>query len=271
MGCYCMSKGKKKRSAKAEREKLVKEVSRTNDRAAVNTKKKTLTEAKRGKRSALKEARSACKVDKQRTKEASREAYKRTIVRAREKREAKRVEARNRCEVGFRKVEETYNPKIEKTAAELAEERRHQNEIRRIDAANADRAKKRPKATAAERLAEADEAVTTDLPPELIPVWHAVKGSIRASKRRSRREAFLDMVHDDPELVARVHQRIASAEVERLEREASEFYEERKPRKTKARAVERGEDVGDIVAGAFDEVASFFDDLAGPASRSRAA
>lgn len=269
MGCRCMGKPKK-RSAKAEREKLVKEVSRTNDRAAIQTKKKALREAKQNKREAVKAARETCKLDRKRTQETSRETYKRTIVRARAKRDQKRQEARARCQTGLQSAEDTYGPRVTKTAAALAEERRHQKEIAQIDAANADRAKKRQKATAAERLAEADEEVTRDLPAELVPVWHAVKGSIKSSKRRSRREAFLQMVHDDPELVARVHQRIASAEVERLEREAMEYYE-RRPRKTRGRASAREEDVGDIVADAFDEVAGFFDDLIGPESRSRAA
>ncbi|MDC3988716.1 hypothetical protein [Polyangium jinanense] len=250
----------KRKSAKAEREKLVKEVSRTNDRAAIAKKKKALGDAKAGKRSAIKEARTACKLDRDRTNKKTRAAYKRTIGRARAKRDEQRAAARSRCEAGIRTVEETYNPRIKKSAEELAEERQHQNEIRRVDAANKDRQRSRAKSW--ERMQESNEEVEQNLPPELRPVWHLVKGTIKAGGRRSRLEAFLERVEEDPDLVPLVQERLERERLKQLEREEAAHFEQRRPRKPKAKA-KQDEDLGDVVAGAFDEVASFFDELAG--------
>jgi hypothetical protein len=243
----------KRKSAKAEREKLVNKVSRTNDKAAIEKKKKAIGEAKTGKRSAIKEARTACKVDRERTNKKTRTAYKRTVERARTKRDEKRAAVRSRCEAGIRTVEETYTPTIKKSAAELAEERRHQKEIRRIDAANKDRQRSRAKSW--ERMQESDEEVEQNLPPELRPVWRAVKGTIKAGGRRSRLEAFLERVEEDPDLVPYVQERLEREKLKQYEHEEAAYYASR-PQK------QGEEDLGEFVWSAFDDVAGFFDELA---------
>ncbi|HRI68064.1 MAG TPA: hypothetical protein PK156_27695 [Polyangium sp.] len=249
---------------KAEREKLVKHVSRANDKAAVASKKKALKEARTGKRSAMKEARTACKVDREKTKESTRSAYKKTVERARAKREAARAAARSRCSAGVQKVVNEYDPKIKKVNEDLSGERKHQREIQRIEATNKEREKKRPKKSAGERLHEADQEVVQNLPPELIPVWHHFKDKVKGSKRRSRYEAFMDFLHDRPEAIEFVQRRIERDTEKNLAKEQAKYYAERgyHLRKTEPPpAPDIGDELGDIVDGAFDEVATFFDDL----------
>ena len=43
-----------------------------------------------------------------------------------------------------------------------------------------------------------NDEVRANIPPELAPLWERVKGSIRASSRRSRTEAFLQYVEENP-------------------------------------------------------------------------
>jgi len=250
---------------KSEREKIVKDVSRANDKAAVAKKKKALAEARKEKQLAMKKAQSTCKVDREKTKNSSRAAYKRTVEKARAKREAARAEARSRCSTDKQKVVEAYEPKVKKSSAELAEERKHQREIQRIEAANKDREKKRPKKSAGERLQEHDEEVVNNLPPELVPVWHSFKYKIKGSKRRSRYEAFMDYLHDNPQAIDYVQVQIEKNNDRKLAREQAKYYAERgyNMRKTEPPpAPNIVDEMGDIVDAAFDEVTGFFDDFA---------
>lgn len=251
---------------KSEKEKLVKDVSRANDKAAIAKKKKALAEARKAKRLAIKEARTECKVDREKTKESSRAAYQRTVEKARAKREAARAGARSRCSAGVQKVVNEYDPKIKQGSGELAHERKHQREIQRIEAANKDREKKRPKKSAGERLHEHDQEVIKNLPPELIPVWHHFKDKVKGTKRRSRYEAFMDFLHDRPEAIDFVRNKIEQDTEKRLAKEQAKYYAERgyHLRRTEPPPPEADivDELGEAVDGAFDEVAGFFDDLA---------
>jgi transketolase len=116
-------------------------------------------------------------------------------------------------------------------------------------------------------LQEADEEVVNNLPPELVPVWHTFKYKIKGSKRRSRYEAFMDYLHDNPQAIDYVQQRIEKETEKQLERDAAKYYEERANKMRKAKPQRKAEpdivdDVGEVVDGAFDEVFNFFDDLA---------
>lgn len=251
---------------KAEREKLVKDVSRVNDKAAIAKKKKAMKEARAEKRSAMKDARKECKADREKTKESTRATFKKTVEKARGKRDSARAAARSRCAAGVQKVVNSHDPRIKKVHGDLADERKHQNEIKRIEAANKDREKKRPKKTAGERLHEADQEVVQNLPPELIPVWHHFKDKVKGSKRRSRYEAFMDFLHDRPEAIEFVQRRIEQDTEKKLAKEQAKHYAERGYllRKTEPPpAPDMGDEFGDFIDGAFDEVAGFFDDLAG--------
>lgn len=249
---------------KAEREKLVRDVSRANDKAAIAKKQKALTAARTDKRSAMKEARTACKIDREKTNESTRADYQRTVEQARSKRDAKRAAARSRCSAGVQRVTDTYDPTIKKANDEVAEERRHKKEIQRIEAANKDRENRRPRKTAGERLQEHDEDVIKNLPPELIPAWHHFKGAVKGSKKRSRYEAFMDFLHDHEEAIVYVQQQQEKIDERKLAREEAKYYAERgyHLRKTEPPpAPDVVDELGDVFDGAFEDVANFFDEL----------
>lgn len=71
---------------------------------------------------------------------------------------------------------------------------------------------------ARERLAESDDAVRAELPPELLPVWERVKRTIRETGYASRVECFLDWVHDHSAEVARYQAEAMARAVRKLER-----------------------------------------------------
>lgn len=251
---------------KAQKEKLVKDVSRANDKAAIANKKKALKEARTNKRSAMKEARTACKIDREQTKESTRATYQRTVEKARAKRDAARAGARARCADGVQKVVNEYEPKIKDVSSELVGERKHQKEIKSIESANKDREKKRPKKTAGERLQEHEDEVIKNLPPELIPVWHHFKDKVKGSARRSRYEAFMDFLHDHPEAIDFVQRRMEKTNEKKLAREQERYYAEQAyyyvRKSDPPPEMDVIDEMGGVVDGAFDEVAGFFDELA---------
>jgi hypothetical protein len=93
------------------------------------------------------------------------------------------------------------------TVAELQEalrqERKHQQDLRRIARANRVRVARtmggRPGlARAKTRAGESDDEVRANIPPDLIPLFEKVKRSIKGGPRRSRTEAFLEYVEAHP-------------------------------------------------------------------------
>ncbi len=119
--------------------------------------------------------------------------------------------------------------------AAVTAERQHRNAMRKPRA-------ERVRSSAAERRSESDDAVRANLPPELLDLFEAVKGKIRASDHMSRTEAFLHYVEENPAEALELAQDKADAfvkEHERAEREAAAVYkaaqrDEKKPRRSSA-------------------------------------
>lgn len=53
-------------------------------------------------------------------------------------------------------------------------------------------------------IQESDELVEYDVPPELLSVWRATKSRIRGTDKKSRTEAFLEWVEENPEEATRI-------------------------------------------------------------------
>ena len=67
------------------------------------------------------------------------------------------------------------------------------------------------RSTARERAQESDDAVRSNLEPEMLPVWERVKRGIRGGPRRTRTEAFLEWVGEHPdEVLARIDLALAA-------------------------------------------------------------
>lgn len=81
---------------------------------------------------------------------------------------------------------------------------------------DADRRSVKARSTARERGQEDDDAVRSNLPPELRPVFDKVRRSIKASGKRSRTEAFLDWAEENPDEILSVQQATADRELKAL-------------------------------------------------------
>jgi len=102
---------------------------------------------------------------------------------------------------------------------ELEVERADQRTQTRLERANKKAAKERPKyASARERASESDGTVEGNLPPEFVPLWHRVKRSIKGNERKSRTEAFLEYVAENPGEVIDAQDGSTDAQIAELEK-----------------------------------------------------
>jgi hypothetical protein len=113
---------------------------------------------------------------------------------------AARAEGKTTCEAGKSRARETGLELERQAAQKLRTERNDQRLIRH--------AGKAPKirATARERAAEDDDAVRSNLPAELVPVFDRVRKQIKGSARRTRTEAFLEWAEENPDEIIAVQQ-----------------------------------------------------------------
>lgn len=82
----------------------------------------------------------------------------------------------------------------------------------------------------AEGKAESDAEVLRNIDAELVPIWEVVKKSITGSAKRSRTEAFLHWVEENPDeiqaiLAEHFQGRGLEAELERAQYEQAAEYE----------------------------------------------
>ena len=89
------------------------------------------------------------------------------------------------------------------------------------------------RSTARERAQESDDAVRSNLEPEMLPVWERVKRGIRGGPRRTRTEAFLEWVGEHPDEVLAIQAEHVEQDVAKLVGERHEA-ERRRAREKKA-------------------------------------
>jgi hypothetical protein len=95
------------------------------------------------------------------------------------------------------------------------EEVRFRKELLRLERRGT--AKEKPQSTARERAAESDDEVRRNIPPEFVRLFNAIKKSIKATDRKSRTEAFLQYVEENPSEVWTVSEEGIAAEMLALE------------------------------------------------------
>ena len=124
--------------------------------------------------------------------------------------------------------------------AKLAEERRYQAELRRIERLYIKKMAETRKASRVERRSEDDDAVRSNLPPEYIGLWERVKSKIRGGDRKSRTEAFMQYAEEHPGELLEVLEDRSDALVRDLERQEREHRKLARARPRRRAAVAAG-------------------------------
>jgi hypothetical protein len=136
--------------------------------------------------------------------------------------------ARNQCQARKHRIHSAGARALERNAAVYKAETQLQRRLTR-----ADRLATKKRDTAIERRQESDDAVRSNLPRELVPVFDRVKRHIQGNRRRTRTEAFLEWAEEHPEDVIQYQGDATDSEVRRLVAEYEATH--RELRKTKPR------------------------------------
>lgn len=162
------------------------------ERAELAELKAAIRTAKAARKAAIVQARKACK--------QARANAKANAARLRAKAKAQKPAARTVCEIGKSKARD--KGAIDRAVYELETVRKDRAVLKQIERGNRARTKERAKrSTSAERLAESDDEVRSNLPPELVPLFDRIRKGIKPGLRKSRTEAFLEYVEAHPEEV----------------------------------------------------------------------
>jgi myosin heavy subunit len=221
--------------AKRDRKKLIRDLDageRQRHTAMMKELARLEAQAKKGRRDELAKAKGRCRAGVHeaaaRAAEAyrlAREAAEKAWTAAKEARIAERHATKQAaldvCSLDRQHVEGEAHKVIEDIQRRADENRRHKRQMASIDRINRGRDKERSKlkATSAERRAEADDEVLSNLPDALIPLWNKVRRSIKGSDRRSRTEEFIEYAAENEDSVIQAQQEIADRELKQMERE----------------------------------------------------
>lgn len=224
-------------------------------------------QARIARRGAVRDVRAACRQGRVNLRERQapeRVAYQQAQREARAQfytdlREA-RLAARQACVDAKDAARSEALSNLERRRRELDAEKAEHAEtmrIRRIWKAGPERATRRK---SIEAIAESDDAVIQDLPPELVPVFEKVKREIRATPRMSRTEAFLHWIEENPDEAARIAADRAEHDVEdrAAELEAEELaFKKYQAERTRPRSRAAAERHADLMRQGFMRGAPF--------------
>jgi predicted nucleic acid-binding Zn-ribbon protein len=149
-------------------------------------------------------------------------------------REAKKA-LRHKCGCRVKTLQKTAQTKAAGVRAEAAARRKLERDL--ISTEERIKREHAKKLRAGERLAESREAVLTELPPELRPVFKAVGHRIKTRGKQSRAEAFIKWAEEHPseveEYMARHAGRLAEQDIRELKKHERSMTK-KLPRKAKA-------------------------------------
>jgi hypothetical protein len=145
---------------------------------------------------------------------ARRESIERIRLQCRAARERLRTSCGARRERAHREGEEV----IQARQREIREER-YLDKLQRSGPKSAREPVGRLRNARREREAESDDEVRRNLSPDLASVFNKVRRHIKGSERRSRTEAFLEWVEQNPDEIYAMQEQRAAREIERLVKE----------------------------------------------------
>jgi hypothetical protein len=184
-----------------DRKKLLRDIDRdlkAKDRAKLVDRGTELRAARAAHKAALQSASERCRAHRLEVRERLKAERALTLAELRAKGEKERSEARGACALDKGAADQATRGRVDKARAELAEERAHQEGMKRIERGNRARARGAKHATAAERRGESDDEIRSSIPPELVGMWGRVKGSIHGTARESRLERFYRYAEEHP-------------------------------------------------------------------------
>jgi len=194
---------------KPERHALQKELAqhlREKDAAALRVLRARINQARVERRHLLTGAREQCKTA--RAELVQRQASERLALRAEHL--VERAEGKTACETGKVRAKREGLELEQGAKRTLKEERLYQRRIR--DAGKPVKGR----STARERSQEDDDAVRSNLPAALVPVFDAVRKQIKGNARRTRTEAFLEWAEENPDEILAVQQAEADQYLKQL-------------------------------------------------------
>lgn len=199
-----------------DRKKLQRELAehlREKDRAALGLLRAQIKHARVERKHMVHIARTSCRTAREALRDKQAEERRRLVV----EHQVERVLGREACETGKRSAK-TKGDELEAAAKRtVKEERIYQRRIRAAGKA------KPVRATARERTQEDDDAVRSNLPPELVPVFDKVRKSIKGTPKRTRTEAFLEWAEENPDEILSVQQAQADKDLRDLLKQQREF------------------------------------------------
>jgi hypothetical protein len=201
--------------------------------------REAIKKARDRRRSALDRARQLCARARVRVRGDVRAFRSKEFKRINAEAAAMRLAARNQCQARKHRVRVSAAVAVARRRLELEAERKQQLQISR-----ADNRARRQRNTYKERAQENDDAVRSNLPRELVPVFDRVRRHIKGSKHRTRTEAFLEWAEEHPEDVLSYQGDQTDREVAQLIAERAQY--ERQLRKATPRARARRAAGGDV-------------------------
>lgn len=132
----------------------------------------------------------------------------------------KREELRQSCGLRRARARDLGALEIDRRRSSLDEERRFETQLRAADRP------RRLRSTSRERGQESDDEVRTNIAPDMVVVFDAIRKHIKGGPRKTRTEAFMEWAEENPGEVYDLQQRDADrylaqllAEEERTQRE----------------------------------------------------
>lgn len=199
---------------KLERQK--RSLARAADRGRLKAIRAKLRELRRARPLRLRQIRDACREGRANVRRRVRELREETRRALRESVRQLREAERGTCETSKAQAREGFAIQIRGAVRDLEMQRAHMEREYgrrrgggRISAAQ----------LAKEAREESDDEVRRNLPAELVPVFNRVRSTIKPGRRRTRTEAFLEWVHDNPDEAHSIVYDAVERDVERLIRE----------------------------------------------------
>lgn len=200
----------------ANRKKLQRELAehlREKDRAALGLLRAKILAARVERRHRLHSARQACHGALLSLRHRQREERQRLT----REHQAERAADRTVCLTGKERAKEEGFGLERAAEQEYKEERTFQRQVQRAGKPP------RERSTARERGQEDDDAVRSNLPPELVGVFEKHRKSVKGSAKRSRTEAFLEWAEENPDEVLEVQQAEADRALKELLKQEREL------------------------------------------------